>query len=71
MAKPKPITGCIVMGRMSSARAEKLIRILQEGRNRQAGITGEIIVRERRTEDTSDMLQAVNGVRRSAAEEAS
>lgn len=71
MAKPKPITGCIIMGHMSASRAEKLIRLLQEGRNKQAGVTGEIVVRERRPGDTPDMLQAINGVRRGAAEEAS
>ncbi|MDE7053206.1 MAG: hypothetical protein K2O84_00125 [Oscillospiraceae bacterium] len=67
----KPITGCIIMGHMSAARAETLIRFLQESRLKQEGLVGEISVRERRPGDTTDMLQSISGIMRNTAETAS
>lgn len=60
----KSITGCVVAAPLSAERAKLMIELLQRGELRREGIAAEITVRERRPDDTDDMLQSVNGIRR-------
>ena len=60
----KPITGCVVAAPLSAERVEVMLQLLQKGALRREGLTAKIIVRERRPEDTDDMVQSVDGVHR-------